>query len=343
MKKIVVSVSLVIILLLLGGCLGYKTYQPEKNNAKENNLLAEIEQIEKELEGNNNSASNPALTKENIVEEEIILDLDKNNQTKQKNIESASAGMQVIKVKENNLINLKPKITDPDNDQITFTFSNPLNENGQWQTKYGDAGEYVITLTASDGVLTSVKKVKLVVEKVNLAPVIEELPDLTFNEGEIIKFSPKVLDVNGDKISVTISLPLQNGFFQTDFKSAGEYAITVKASDGELETVKTFNLIIKEVNQPPVLNLAGEMKIKEGETLTLQPETSDADGDKITLTISEPVGNDGSWKTTYTDHGEYFITVIASDGKDQVSQKIKVLVEDVNMPPEIIDVVIETN
>ncbi len=40
---------------------------------------------------------------------------------------------------------------DPDGDVITYTFSPPLSANGTWVTKTGDAGQYKVKITASDG------------------------------------------------------------------------------------------------------------------------------------------------------------------------------------------------
>ena len=65
------------------------------------------------------------------------------------------------------------------------------------------------------------------------------------------------------------------------------------------------------------------------------------DGDEIAFTISDPVGNDGVWETTYDDSGTYTVKVTASDGTDEASQEVAVIVENVNRPPQIIDIVQE--
>ena len=62
-------------------------------------------------------------------------------------------------------------------DTITYTFSEPLDENGRWETDYSDAGEYLITVTASDGVSETSRKVLLVVNKINVAPIIKNIPN----------------------------------------------------------------------------------------------------------------------------------------------------------------------
>ncbi len=246
--------------------------------------------------------------------------------------------MQVITIKENEKIRLLTQLNDPDNDTINYTYSKPLDGKGEWKTNYGDAGEYVSTLTVTDGKLTTAIKVKIVVERVNVAPVIEQVKDVSVNEGETVKFTPEVKDPNNDKVTVTVSDPLKEGIFKTDHTSAGEYVIKVTASDGELSSEKSFKLVVKDVNVPPEINGISDMTVKEGELVALKPVVTDIDNDDLKLTISKPVGDSGTWQTTYTDHGEYVVSVSADDGKAKVTKQIKITVLDVNMPPEIVKI-----
>ena len=80
----------------------------------------------------------------------------------------------VIIVEETELVNLKPVASDPDADKLDFTYSSPLDEAGKWQTTYGDMGEYTVTITASDGELTSSRDALLIVNKKEEPPMIEE-------------------------------------------------------------------------------------------------------------------------------------------------------------------------
>src|SRR3989338_8410297 len=58
----------------------------------------------------------------------------------------------VVVVQETDVVSLAPEAEDPDKDtSLVFTFTSPLNENGEWKTAYGDSGEYKVTVTASDG------------------------------------------------------------------------------------------------------------------------------------------------------------------------------------------------
>lgn len=315
MKRVILSLALVMISLLIVGCVDYKA-TPELIN---NDLVDEIAEIEENIS----------------VEEEIeeIVVEEKENVSE----------MQVINVKENQYIKLNTNINDPNNDEVTYEFSKPLSPEGEWDINYGDAGEYIITLTATDGELITEKLIRLVVEKVNVAPIIETPSNINVSEGEVIQFEPGVYDPNGDEIIVNVSGPLAEGEFFADYESAGEYKIIITATDGELTAEESFMLTIENVNRKPTIEgVDEEIFIKEGETLTLEPIVTDLDNDEVIVTISEPL-SEGTWTPSYTDAGEYMITIIAEDGEDKTVKTIKIIVEAVNMPPEIVDVSLDVN
>ncbi|MBS3139474.1 hypothetical protein J4479_00540 [Candidatus Woesearchaeota archaeon] len=336
-KSITLILCIILILLMLiaiTGCIDYKTTSADSANQ---DLLNEIAAIEKELElnniNNNSEFKEPAEAVEDVILPELKAAPDS----------SKAPAEQVITIKENKKVTLRPKVMDPDNDPVTVTYSTPINSQGEWQTNYGDAGEYTVIVTATDGVTTAAKNLRIIVEKDNVAPTIENIRDLTVNEGETVTFIPKTTDINGDKVTTTISAPLQEGAFKTDFTSAGVYQISVTASDGELETAKSFSLTVNNVNQKPIIKNEEKLFIKEGETLQLTPIVEDPDGDETTVSISEPVGSDGLWKLGYTDNGEYVLTITANDGTDTVSKSVNVVVEDVNAPVEFIEIIVDVN
>ena len=321
-RKVMTSITVLTLLFILLGCVDYKT--PANND--DARLVDEIAAIENQLK---NGPTEPI-----VEEEEVILpQLDEEPQDF-----VTEEDLETITVQENDQVKLNVKVSDPDQDTVTYTFSKPLNTLGEWKTNYGDAGEYIVTISATDGKLTTEKRVKIVVQRVNVPPVIEALADLMVEEGDEVSFQPKVSDPNNDKVTVSISEPLKSGTFNTDHTSAGEYQVRVVASDGELNAEKTFRLTVTDVNVPPEMSGLEDVAVKEGETVRVKPTVSDLDGDTVQVTISEPVGNDGVWETSYTDHGEYVVTVTATDGKDTVMKKVMVTVEDVNKAPEIVDV-----
>ena len=334
------------VFVFLVGCLNYKAYDLPKDNVsdEEASLVDEIARVETELGLDQNSTElQPEDEEDELVVEEVVLpELDDINETDLTDVINKDEITHTITVKENELLSLKVNVEDPDNDSVMYTFTKPLNKSGEWKTNYGDAGEYTITLTATDGKLSSSQKIKLVVDRVNVPPVIAALKDLIVNEGEVVVVEPKVTDPNSDAVSVAISEPLKSGKFATDHTSAGEYKIIVMATDGELESKETFSLRVNNVNMLPKISGVQDVTVKEGETVTLKPVVTDLDEDQIKLSITEPVGNSGVWKTSFTDHGEYMITITADDGKDKVTKKVRVQVLDVNMPPQIVDVSIKT-
>lgn len=256
------------------------------------------------------------------------------------NLDVDTSTLQRIEVFETEVVDLQVDAADEDEDPLTFTFTSPLDKTGTWTTTYGDEGEYVVTITADDGTNTVEQHVLVVVNKKNVAPEMTNIPEkLSVDEGALVSVSPDILDLNDDEVTLTFSEPLdEDGTWQTDHTSSGDYVVTVTASDGESKTEKKVTLTVKNVNVPPEVVGLVDISIKEGESVKLSPTVSDLDGDKVTLTISEPVGNDGVWETKFTDNGDYVIIVTATDGKDTVKKEVNVAVADVNVPPKILGI-----
>ena len=128
MKKAVI-LSLMLISILIAGCLDYKTYQvKDEEEPVDDNLLQEIERIENEILIQEETAE-PQITE--VAEEIVLPELGE---------ETSSAEIKTLTVNENEVVRLKLKANDPDNDKVTYSFSQPLNDLGVWRTKYGDAG-----------------------------------------------------------------------------------------------------------------------------------------------------------------------------------------------------------
>ncbi len=342
MKKIVIVSCTLILFLFLVGCLDYKAYDLPAED-EDTSLINEIAQIEEELaqeQAEPETEAEEDLIEEPIAEEE--LDNPEDEVILPELGTEETTELQVINVKENELVDLNVKVTDPDEDVVTWSFTPPLDAEGKWKTVYGDAGEYLVTLSATDGKLTTTKELKIKVERVNVPPVIGAIADIVVNEGELVSFTPKVDDPNNDAVSVTVTEPLADGTFETDHTSAGEYQITVTANDGELTAEETFKLVINDINELPEISNLGDVQVDEGTVVEIKPAVTDLDEDEITVTISDPVGDDGVWETDFTSHGEYIVTVTVNDGKDTVVRRINVIVSDINMPPEIVDVSLAT-
>lgn len=227
------------------------------------------------------------------------------------------------------------KAVDPDGDKITYAFSSPLDAKGEWQTKTGDAGEYKIVITASDGKTTTKQDVIIKVLAGNKAPVIE-LADVKVKEGEQVTLAPKVSDADGDKLTTTYSGWMTTNTKKTSFSDAGTHAVTVTADDGKAKTTKTVNVLVEDVNQKPVLNQLQDLAVKEGDLIELLPKAMDADGDKLMFSYSAPFSANGTWQTKKGDEGVKKVTVTVADGKGgSASATFIVAVESTNKAPAI--------
>ncbi|MBD3164582.1 hypothetical protein GF323_05230 [Candidatus Woesearchaeota archaeon] len=255
----------------------------------------------------------------------------------------------VIIVEETELVSLQPVAQDPDEDTLDFTYSSPLNEQGQWQTDYGDAGQYTVTITASDGELTTSRDALLIVNKREEPPTIDsrvpEEMEQIISENTELEFNVEASDPNDDELSYQWKLDgnvVSAGSSYTyvaDYNSAGSHTIKADISDSTETVSLLWSVTVNNVNRPPILKVIPDITVRESETITIQPDATDPDGDELAYTISEPVGDDGEWQTSYDDAGVYRVDVAASDGDMEDTQTVEVTVINVNRPPVIDDIV----
>lgn len=239
-------------------------------------------------------------------------------------------------VKEGELVSFPNlKAVDPDGDKVTYTFSEPLNDKGEWQTKEGDAGTYVVTITASDGKNKVEKKVAIIVESGNRPPVITLRDSISIKEGQTLKIVPEVKDPDGDKVTVTFSGWMDSDTYKTNFDDAGEHTVKVTASDGKNKVTKEIKIIVEDVNRPPVIAKIEPITVTEGELAEIKVDAKDPDGDKLEISFSDPFDSEGKWQTKEGDAGQYSIDVSASDGSLNDIESVLVTVKSLNKPPVI--------
>lgn len=240
---------------------------------------------------------------------------------------------------EGEFIKVLPRGYDPDGDQLSYTFTPPLNAHGEWQTKAGDAGTYKVTVSASDGKSVVQRKLVLVVTPTNAPPTLEGLQDLVVQEGDLVTLKPVVQDSEGKQVTVRYSTPLTaEGTWQTDYNDAGSYRVAIVADDGVRQTTKEITIVVEPKNHLPVLknkDALKEITVVEGETVIVDPETSDLDGDVVKVTFGSPLGSDGTWETSSGDAGEYAVELTLSDGIDEVVETLKIYVDATNHVPQI--------
>ena len=262
-------------------------------------------------------------------------------------------GATVITVQETDLVSLVPKAEDPDKDILTFTFTSPLNENGEWKTTYGDNGEYTVTVTASDSKSTTSKDVLIIVNKKEEAPVLDSFkPEDTameIKETDAVAFNVVASDLNKDELAYAwkldgVTIGDKNSIeYKTTYEDSGSHTVKVTVSDGMFDTEKIWSVTVDNLNRKPILKEISDTEAKETDTVMVELEASDPDGDKLTYSVDDERfvqdGNKFTWETTYDDAGEHKITAAVSDGVDTTSQEFTVTIDNVNRPPVILDIV----
>jgi len=252
------------------------------------------------------------------------------------------AAVKTFRVQETDLVKITPDAIDPDNDKVIYYYSTPLDENGEWQTEHDDEGEYLINLTASDGIDQSIKQIKIIVDNRNQAPLILEDKVVT-KETQLLDLKGIISDPDDDALEYIFTEPFDNnGQWQTDYDDAGTFVTTIIVSDAEFEVKKRVEVIVQNTNHPPMITAMfteGTIyNIEEDEKLRFFVEISDNDGDELSYTwtladqiISEQ--EEGEYYFDYESAGEYELSLIVDDGTNQAEQEWKIKVEDVNRKP----------
>ncbi len=256
---------------------------------------------------------------------------------------SSAMAITTFTAQETEMLTLTVDTIDLDGDDITYTYSEPFDENGEWLTEYEDAGEYTITITASDGLETVTKYVKVVVEETNREPYLSE-NSLTFYEQDEIDLTEYVIDPDNDVLIYSFSEPFsEDGTWTPGFDDAGRYVIEVEATDGDLSISRLMEVVIEETNQAPEIDDSFsdefELTIAEGETMEFWVDATDGDGDSLTITWNfdgegNAVGESGELEFDYDTEGEYEFSVTVGDGEYDVTRTWTIIVENTNRAPE---------
>ena len=244
---------------------------------------------------------------------------------------------------ETEFLSLSVDTIDLDGDVITYTFSEPFDENGEWLTDYDSAGEYTVTITASDGIETVTKYVQVIVEETNREPYLIE-DSLIFSEEDEISLGDYLFDPDSDVLIYSFSEPFNDdGTWTPTPVDAGRYVVEVEVSDAEFTISRWVEVVIEETNQAPefVDSFSDdfEITISEGDILDFYIQTFDLDDDELTTVWNfanqgDAVGTSGSLEFNYFTEGEYDFSVTVSDAEFQITKNWVIVVENTNRAPE---------
>lgn len=191
----------------------------------------------------------------------------------------------------------------------------------------------------------------------NTPPVIYDIPTdrIHADENELIEFDFMVRDDDqGDIITVT-SLNMPEGAllepsygnryhfrWQTDYNDVGLYKIVIKAEDQRgASDIHDVEIVVNNVNRPPVLGPIGDKIVKEGEQLTFQVTAEDLDEQDVLKYLISALPKGASfnnrvfeWTPAYDQQGEYEIELLVKDYDSEDSETITITVIDQNIPAE---------
>ena len=256
MKKIVIT-TLLLLLLAFSACTEIQDYLPGYANNVSGNATFTDPFV---ITDDDNDTQDDDVEVIDLDEDDSSDDDDADDSVDDSDADDATdsttnvevlASLEIIEGDLVNLDNLRAQ--DPDGDSIEYTFSEPLSEEGTWQTQDGDEGSYLVTVTASDGLLSTSEKIQIIVGPSNKGPIIDCPDSYDAKEGSIVELPCTIYDEEGDEVSFEVSGYATNLTFATGFESAGDQEVTITATDGNKVTTKTVSLEIDNTNRPPVV------------------------------------------------------------------------------------------
>ncbi len=253
--------------------------------------------------------------------------------------------------------------SDPDGDDVTvlWDFGDEMTstELEPGDHTFGDAGQYTVTLTATDdqGLSDSTPPtLSVAVGAAENAPpngtIDQPSTDVTIAPGDTVVFTGSASDPDGDDVTVlwdfgdgSTSTMLAPGAHV--YASAGVYSVTFTATDDQDladPTPATRTITVEGANAPPngtIDQPSTDVTIAPGDTVVFAGSTSDPDGDNVTVLWNF---GDGSTSTmlapgahVYASAGVYSVTLTATDDQglaDPTPATRTITVEAANSPPE---------
>ncbi len=269
-------------------------------------------------------------------------------------------------------LNLTVTASDPDGDipslsalnlPANATFIDNLDGTGvfDFTPATDQAGDYLITFKAFDGVLVDSEVVTVSVLNTNAPPVLAAIGDQSMTEGDSLNLAISATDPDGTMPALTTTtLPTNATFvdnangtgtfiFKPDFTQNGTYPITFYAGDGAATDSELVTITVGDAgNQAPILDSIGPRIISEGVNLNVTVTATDPDGNipiltainlPLNATFIDNLDGTGTFDFTpdFTQAGIYGMTFIATDGVLADSEQVLITVQELGNQAPIID------
>ncbi len=159
--------------------------------------------------------------------------------------------LEPIEVVEGDVVVLDFDVTDPDGDDVEITYPLLFDEDGVWQTERGDAGEYDLEASFSDGYDIVDVPIDIIIEALNVAPVLQTIDDIGVDEGETVSLEVFASDEDGDDLEITNSGWMEDFTYTTNYDHSGVHTVLVSVSDGKHVVSQEVEVTVNNVNRPP--------------------------------------------------------------------------------------------
>ena len=190
----------------------------------------------------------------------------------------------------------------------------------------------------------------------NTSPSLDLPTSIQVDENQTAVTTISATDADGDALSYSLGGEDASAFavgsdgvltFVTapDFETKTSYSIIVEVSDGTSTTSQTVTIEIVDVdeagpnNAPVIVGLEATVQVNENQSSLLSLEVSDADNDALTYSLAGADAAAFAVSETgvitfvsapdYETKAEYALTIVVSDGTDEVSQDVTVQIVDV--------------
>ncbi len=265
-----------------------------------------------------------------------------------------ASSLKTFEVDETEKLSLGLEVDDPDKeDVLTYIFTSPLDDNGEWQTTYGDAGEYASMVAVSDGENEVSEDILIIVTRKEAKPSIDSSTPkeefVAIDETNNIEFKAVASDLNNDELSFKWILDGEKVsdknemLFETDYNSAGQYLVSFVVSDGVFNISREWEIDVNNVDVEGLVEQIEDVVAFETETASLKLPDFEKYG--LVYEITEPFG-DNKWKTSYDQAGEYKVKIKVEGKGFKEEKEVKITIKNKDRPPKLVglnDVTINEN
>ena len=220
--------------------------------------------------------------------------------------------------------------SDANGDTLSYSASNLPNglslgaSSGVISGSYQAAGNFVSTITLSDGVLTDSASISWAVATQNVPPVLSNPGNQTSTVGSSVSLGLTATDANGDSIvfaaqGLPPGLSLNGSQISGTVSGLGSYTVQVSASDGSLTATRTFTWTVTSVPDPLNLQPLFSAPVEAGTTQSyvanatgggnLEYRWSFGDGNVLDFSNANR-----SVQHSFATPGRYLVTVTVRDG-----------------------------